>query len=67
MVFMRELYLYGALVPIDPGGEMGWKCLCFASLSIDLCADLEVELEFSGKGAVMTMIEEELCMDLGLY
>jgi hypothetical protein len=67
MNFMRELYLHGALVPIDLCGEMGWKCLCFASLSIDPRADLEVELEFSGKGEVRTMIGEELCIDLRLY
>jgi hypothetical protein len=67
MIFMRELYLHSALVPIDLCGEMGWKCLCFASLSIDLRANLEVELEFSGRGAVMTMIGEELCVDLRLY
>jgi hypothetical protein len=67
MIFMRELYLHGALVPIDLCGEMGWKCLCSPSLSMDLRADLEVELEFSSRGAVMTMIKEELCMGLGLY
>jgi hypothetical protein len=26
VIFMRELYLRGGLVPI----EMGWKCLCLA-------------------------------------
>jgi hypothetical protein len=67
MIFMRELYLHGAIVPIDRYGEMGWKCLCFASLSFDLHADPEVELEFCSSGAVMTMIGEELCMGLGLY
>jgi hypothetical protein len=67
MVFMRELYLHGAVVPIDLCGEVGWKCLYFACLSFDLRADLEVELEFLGRGVVMTMIGEELCMDLGLY
>jgi hypothetical protein len=63
---MRELCLHGAIVPIDRYGEMGWKCLCFASLSFDLHTDLEVELEFSGSAAVMMMIGQELCMDLGL-
>jgi hypothetical protein len=67
MIFMRELYLHGALFPIDLCGEVGRKYLCFACLSFDLRADLEVELEFSGRGVVMTMVEEELCMDLGLY
>jgi hypothetical protein len=39
----------------------------FACLSFDLRADLEVELEFPSRGIVMTMIGEELCIDLGLY
>jgi hypothetical protein len=44
MIFMRELYLLGTLVPIGLYGKIGWKCLCVASRLVDLRAALGVEL-----------------------